>query len=251
MNTKIAIKNLNFSYDNYPVLQDVNVSIRKGEVVTIVGPNGGGKTTLLRLILGLLKPESGTVLIDGYPSKDNKNIGYVPQYMYFDRKFPISVFDVVLSARLRAFGFYSKMDKIVAAESLEKVGLLSIKNKMFSNLSGGQTQRVLIARALATNTDLLLLDEPTSNIDYRTNRDINFLIEQLKKQGMTVLLVTHDTGFVNNITDRVLCVNRKLVEHPFDDNLNSIVSASYSRENKIVRHDISIIDGSVDNEGGD
>lgn len=233
---KIVIENLGFSYNSQPILEDISVTIREKEIVTIIGPNGGGKTTLLRLILGLLKPREGFILIDGQrPNLMQKKMGYVPQYVNFDKGFPITVFEIVLSGRIKKFGFYSGTDKKRAEAALEKVGLTSIKHEPFSILSGGQIQRMLIARALVTDADLLLLDEPTSNIDPAAGDSLNTLLKRLNEK-MTIVLVTHDTGFVANITDRVLCINKKLVEHPIDSKFSKIVASAYSGQSALVRH---------------
>ncbi|HPO49118.1 MAG TPA: metal ABC transporter ATP-binding protein, partial [Spirochaetota bacterium] len=152
MNDQIVIKNLSFAYKNIPVLQNINLSIKKSQIITIVGPNGGGKTTLLRLIAGLLTPDRGDILINGKPARRARGvIGYVPQKSQFDSKYPITVFEAALSGLVKPFGFYSKEDKLKAEKMIEYVGLESVKNKSFSALSGGQSQRMLIARALISD----------------------------------------------------------------------------------------------------
>jgi zinc transport system ATP-binding protein len=222
------------------VLSDISFTVRRNEVITIIGPNGGGKTTLLRLMMGLLEPDSGTIRFDGKtPSENLGYIGYVPQYAHFDKLFPMTVFDVVLSGLIKPFGFYSKKDKLVSETTLETVGLLSIKNNHISTLSGGQVQRMLIARALVSDKDILLLDEPTANIDPAAGKHLNTLIKKLSKKH-TIILVTHDTGFVTNITDRVLCINKTIVEHPVDEIFSEIIASSYGGQSKIVRHDTTL-----------
>jgi len=241
----ISIKNLFFSYNQHPVLRDVNIDIYEREVVSIVGPNGGGKTTLLRLILGLLKPESGTISVDGRsPASASKIIGYVPQRARHDNSFPITVYEAVLSGRVRPLGFYSKKDRVKAAQSLDEVGLSDLIKEPFSNLSGGQVQRVLIARALTTDARILMLDEPTSNIDSTAGSTLNSLLKKLN-ETMTILLVTHDTAFVASITDRVLCINKTLVEHPADDNFCGILATVYDDNPLIVRHEKLINHSSI------
>ena len=234
---KVTIKNLSFAYNSFYILKNVNINIKEREIITIVGPNGGGKTTLLRLILGLLKPLTGTILINGHtPEKQRKKLGYVPQYTYFDRKFPITVFEVVLMSRIKAFGFYTKKDREIAHNALKEVGLSDLRNEPFFNLSGGQAQRVLIARALSTETEIMLLDEPTANIDPILGKHLNSLLLKLNKR-ITILLVTHDVGFVTNITQRVFCVNKTVVEHPIEDLKDDTISSAYSSGIKLVRHD--------------
>jgi zinc transport system ATP-binding protein len=240
----ISIENLFFSYNQHPVLRDVNIDIYEREVVSIVGPNGGGKTTLLRLILGLLKPKSGTILVDGKPpASASEIIGYVPQRAHHDNRFPITVYEAVLSGRVRPFGFYSKKDRVKAAQSLEDAGLADLIKEPFSNLSGGQIQRVLIARALATEARILMLDEPTSNIDPSAGDTLSSLLKKLNKT-MTILLVTHDTAFVSSITDRALCINKTLVEHPADDNFCGMLATVYGDNTLVVRHEKLIAKGS-------
>lgn len=244
MSEKVVIEttDLSFSYDERPVLSDVNVSIRKGDFVSIVGPNGGGKTTLLELFMGLHRPASGKVLIlNQPPEKMRSKIGYMPQHMSFDWDFPVSVLDVVLMGRLAGNWnplFYKKADKQLALCALCEVGLEEKAGEKFSKLSGGQKQRTLIARALVSGPEMLLLDEPTSNLDYVVNERFYELLRHLNEK-MTILIVSHDVGFVSRFVDRVVCVNQKVIEHPMmeieDEGLNNL----YGSEMKFVRHDLS------------
>ena len=244
MNSKIVINDLSFSYGNNIVLKDINLTVKENQIITIIGPNGGGKTTLLRLIAGLLVPDKGKILINGNPPKYNfGHIGYVPQHSHFDNKYPITVFEVVLSGLIKPFGFYSKTDKLKTEKMIEYVGLESVKNKSFNSLSGGQ--RMLIARALVSDADILLLDEPTSNIDSNNEKNLGNLLKNISNK-MTILIVTHDTGFVSSITDRVFCINKHMVEHPIDSHLDEIISSSYGAPTKVVRHD-KVISSTNDN----
>ncbi len=241
MSSKIIIDDLSFSYGKNTVLEHINLNIEEHQIITIIGPNGGGKTTLLRLIAGLLIPDKGKILINGYPPQYNfGHIGYVPQHSHFDNKYPITVFEVVLSGLIKPIGFYSKADKHKTEKMIELVGLESVKNNSFNSLSGGQSQRMLIARALISDADILLLDEPTSNIDSSNEKNLETFLKNISNK-MTILIVTHDTGFVSSITDRVFCVNKKIVEHPIDSNFSEIISSSYSTSTKIVRHDTIIV----------
>ncbi len=239
----IEVENLEFRYSQYNVLDNVSLGIQAGDMVSIIGPNGGGKTTLLKLILGLLEPDSGTVKVYGESPRGNMGyLGYVPQYSRFDDQFPITVFEVVLTGRLeKRMGFYSRHDRRAAAEALEKVGLAEIANRSFQELSGGQRQRVLIARALAGRPSILLLDEPTSNVDAAVGSMLHELLEELNKTH-TILLVTHDVGFVDDITNRVFCVNNIVHEHPADKLDASLISAAYGNQMRMVRHDINLED---------
>jgi zinc transport system ATP-binding protein len=243
MNTRsiIEMRNVSFSYSRFPVLDKINISIQAGDMVSIIGPNGGGKTTLLKLMLGLLEPDRGEVLICGKsPQENSRYLGYVPQYSRFDDKFPITVFEVVLTGRLsKAFGFYTKADREAARQALATAGLEDISSRPFQTLSGGQRQRVLIARALAGKPSILLLDEPTSNVDAAVGNMLQDLLKKLNETH-TILLVTHDVGFVSTITNRVFCVNQIVHEHPVDKLDPSLISAAYGNQLQLVRHDINI-----------
>lgn len=236
----IHFEDVTFGYNSHIILEDVNFSVDKNDIVSIVGPNGGGKTTLLRLILGLLKPQSGKILINGKPPEHTQKImGYVPQYISLDKKFPITVREVILSGRIRPSGFYTKKDRIIADKAMENLELEHLKKERFSEISGGQAQRMLIARAIVSEAEILLLDEPTSNIDNPSQNRLNSILKDLSSK-MTILIVTHDTGFVSEITDRVFCINKSIVEHPLDSNFSKIVSSSYSNQSFIVRHDTNL-----------
>jgi zinc transport system ATP-binding protein len=240
MHGRIVVHNLTFSYGNNTVLENVNLDIAANQVITIIGPNGGGKTTLLRLIAGLLSPDAGSVLINGKSPKYNRGrIGYVPQHSHFDRKYPITVFEVVLSGLLAPFGFYSALNKLKAETMIASMGLESLKHRPFQNLSGGQSQRMLIARALVSDAAVLLLDEPTSSIDSTSEKDLTAVLKEISRK-MTIIVATHDTGFVSAVTDRVFCINRRLVEHPLDADFSDIIASSYGGLKKIVRHETVI-----------
>lgn len=233
---KIEVSDLSFRYDTRYVLKDISFTIYDKDIITITGPNGGGKSTLLKLILGILKPETGTILINGKNIKKIKDpvLGYVPQYTLFDPKFPITVFETVLSGKIRKKMFrYSAEDKKAASDILEEIGLSEVKYNTFSALSGGQRQKVLIARALAGDPEILLLDEPTTNIDITTEDYLSSLITKLNKD-LTILLVTHDTAFATAFQSRIFCINKYFREHP----TQKIKVGSDMI--KMVRHDIDI-----------
>jgi zinc transport system ATP-binding protein len=237
----IELKNVSFSYDKIPVLEEVNVTVHRDEIVSIVGPNGGGKTTLLRLILGLLQPNSGTIRVfGGSPEAARLRIGYMPQHVQHDRDFPVSVKDVVLMGRLghtrRPFGRYSKEDHAAVRDALEQVGLLDEINRSFVKLSGGQRQRTLIARAICTEPELLLLDEPTSNVDGRSESELAELLDKLGER-MSIVMVSHDLGFVSKLVRRVICVNRRVVIHPVDRVTGQALQEVYGHDLSVVHHD--------------
>ena len=238
----IKIDKLNFSYHENPVLENVNLEIVKGELASIVGPNGGGKTTLLKLILGLLKPASGSLEVFGRsPEEARRRIGYMPQHAQLDPQFPISVLDVVLMGQVDLcgsglFGGFPKQAANIAKEVLAEVGLAGYAQKSFSELSGGQRQRVLIARALCSEPELLLLDEPTSNIDPRSEENLYATLTKLNRK-MTILLVSHDLGFVSQIVKSVICVNRQVVIHPTSKINGTIIKEIYGGDFNLIRHD--------------
>lgn len=207
----IELENVSFTYPGNFVLRNVSFQVYPGEFIGMIGPNGGGKTTLLKLILGFLKPLKGTVKVFGETTHSSlmlNQLAYVPQAMRFDRDFPISVEEVVLSglmSRLPWYGRFHKAERIAAQKALEKIGLPHLAKASFGHLSGGQAQRVLIARALVSDPQLLLLDEPTASVDSQAEADIYALLNQLKGQ-MTILMVTHDLGAAIEQVGRILCV---------------------------------------------
>lgn len=214
MKPLIQLDQVNFSYSQTPVLSSVNLLIQHGEFVGIIGPNGGGKTTFLKLLLGFLKPTQGSITISGKSPQDSrKEIAYVPQNQRYDKEFPISVLELVLSGRLSKlpwYGRYSLEDKKAAIEALERVRLAEYKNRPFGTLSGGQAQRALIARALVSNPQLLLLDEPTASVDSQAEADIYEILASLKGK-MTILMVTHDLSSAIQQVERVILVQNKVI----------------------------------------
>ncbi len=238
MRLAIEVNHLSFGYAERPVINDVSFSLAEGEFVTLVGPNGGGKTTLLKLLLGLVQPWSGSILIYGQPHLEQRHlIGYVPQHGLFDRQFPMTVEEMVLQGRLKRWGWYTAEDQKRALEALEKVGLLHLRKEMFAHLSGGQLQRILIARALASEAKILFLDEPSASIDSESEEKLFALLSTLKGEK-TILLVTHDTGFVNTITDRVLCIHQTLCEHSVPTSSDDSPAYGYPESyHKLSHHD--------------
>lgn len=209
MDPAVTIKNLSFAYQDHPVLTDVSFDIQPGQFIGMIGPNGGGKTTLIKLILGFLRASIGTIQVFGHaPVNARHAMAYVPQSLRFDKQFPITVLELVLEGRLAHlpwYGHFRKHDKEIALEALEKVGLADLQHRPFGSLSGGQAQRILIARALASEPKLLLLDEPTANVDTRAEAEIYTLLKQLQGQ-MTILMVTHHLQAVIELVEKVICV---------------------------------------------
>jgi len=235
----ISITDLSFRYEDRQILTEVNLAVYPFDSVCIVGPNGGGKTTLMKLIIGLLTPENGEVLIFGKrPEINKKLIGYVPQYAVYDRQFPISVKEVVCMGRLGGSmtGRYSADDWDRTMHVLGEVGLAPFAERSFSALSGGQRQRALIARALASGGDILILDEPTANIDQETESHLFELLGELN-QRMTILMVTHDVGFASKFFKRIACVNRRVVIHPTSELTGELIKEMYGGDFRMIRHD--------------
>jgi len=238
-NPIILTDNLSFSYNGEAVLEKVKLAINKDDFVWIVGPNGGGKTTLLKLILGLLKPKTGRIEVLGMtPQKARRFVGYMPQFVSLDSQFPVNVMDVVLMGRLgngEGVGPYRRSDREVAAEALQKVGLFEFRFRPFSSLSGGQQRRLLIARALASQPEILILDEPTANLDFRAEKELYELLQKLN-ENLTVILVSHDPAFVSDFVKRVICVNREVHEHPTTAISGLHISEFMGGDRRIVLH---------------
>ena len=214
--TILEIKNLEFSYNGEAVLEDVNLTVRQKDFMAIIGPNGGGKTTLLKLMLGLLAPVKGTVRVDGKsPQEASPCIGYVPQDVHTNRSFPITAIDVVLMGKLdpkKRLSRRSAANRRDALAALERMEMAAHADKKIGMLSGGQRQRVFIARALLSRPKLLLLDEPTASIDTKGQADFYRLLGELNKD-ITVLVVSHDLLVISRHVKSVACVNKKLHYH--------------------------------------
>jgi len=235
----ISITDLSFNYEDRQILTEVNLAVHPFDSVCIVGPNGGGKTTLMKLIIGLLTPDSGEVLIFGKrPEIHKKLIGYVPQYAVYDRQFPISVKEVVCMGRLGGSitGRYNAKDWERTMQALTEVGLEPFAERSFSALSGGQRQRALIARALASGGEILILDEPTANIDQESESHLFELLGELN-QRMTILMVTHDVGFASKFFKRIACVNKRVVIHPTSELTGELIKEMYGGDFRMIRHD--------------
>lgn len=212
----ISIKKLFFKYEKEFVLENINLEIKQKDFLTILGPNGGGKSTLLKLILGINPLVQGDIKIFGNKIADEiSNIGYVPQNTNINLNFPISVIEVVMMGqndiKKRFFG-YKKDEKIKALEILDKVNMKEFATSKISNLSGGQRQRVLIARALFANPKILLLDEPTSNIDINGCEQIYQTLEKLNDE-LTIVVISHDISLVLKYATKAVYINKKLTYH--------------------------------------
>jgi zinc transport system ATP-binding protein len=213
MKNIITLKNVDFSFEKTKVLENVNLTIQQGDFINFFGPNGGGKTTLIKLILGLLTPDSGTIEIFDKPPKEmSSKIGYIPQNPFINKDFPITVLEAVLLGSLSKsswFFSYPKDLKETAQHLLEEVGLIDIQNKSFSSLSGGELQKALIAKALICDPEILILDEPTAHIDIYTEQKIFDLI--LKYRGKkTILMVTHNLELIIKEIKSAFLINKKV-----------------------------------------
>jgi len=215
----VKISNLSFSYDNQLVLENVTLNVEKRDFLAIIGPNGGGKSTLLKLMMGILVPNKGEILLFGKPPHKNGTIiGYVPQDTAHNLDFPITVLDVVLMGLIRKRNRLRRYDNRLikkAMDSLERVKMRDFATRRIAELSGGQRQRVLIARALCSDPDILMLDEPTASIDFIGQREIFELLEELNK-NITVIVVSHDMSMVMGYAKHAAYVHKTVVMHTID-----------------------------------
>ena len=211
----IDIKDVCFRYEENEVLHNINLKVPEGSFTVIVGPNGGGKTTLLRLILGLLKPRYGSICVMGLPpEKARQFVSYVPQSIQYDEQFPVSVAEIVLMGRIadHCLGGYSRKDREIALQAIGEVGLEGFERKPFAELSGGERQRTLIAQALASQPRLMLLDEPGANLDPDNRLRLYELLTRLNER-MTILMVSHNLNVIASHASHVICVNRTASMH--------------------------------------
>jgi zinc transport system ATP-binding protein len=230
----VEIKNLTVSYDQQVALEDASLVINQQDFLGVIGPNGGGKTTLIKTLLGLVKPESGQIKFH-IPLK---KVGYLPQINQIDKRFPITVLDVVRSGKSgsKSFNLFGndKTDTRYAEQLLGEMGISAIKNKAIGELSGGQMQRVFLCRSLMNQPELLILDEPGTYVDNRFESELYEMLKELNKQ-MAILLISHDVGTISYYVKTIACVNRQLHYHP-----SNIISteqlASYNCPLQIITH---------------
>ena len=225
-----------------PVLDSVDLKVREGDLYAVIGPNGGGKTTLLRVILGLLPISSGTVRVFGRdPRQARSRVGYVPQYRTFDFLYPITVEEMVLSGRLGHIRSpvrrFSKEDRSAAQKALERTGIPHLSDRPIADLSGGERQRAIIARALVGDPDLLILDEPMVYVDMPTEHQLFDMLEGLLSR-MTILLVTHDIGAISPHVTRVACLNGRIFTHDTNEISEEMLTAAYHCPVDLIAHGI-------------
>jgi len=237
----ISVRHLWAGYDNQPVLEDINLSIKKLDFIGLIGPNGGGKTTLLKVLLGLLSPTRGEVRILGKSVQEGRrHIGYVPQVVEFDRDFPISVWEVTRMGRLgkrRLLQRYSTEDDEIVAGALRRVGMLDLRHRPIGELSGGQRQRAYIARALATEPKILLLDEPTASVDPQVRASIYKLLSHLNDH-VTILMISHDMSAISSHVKTVGCLNRQLFYHGEKQITPDMLEAAYQCPIDLIAHGV-------------
>lgn len=237
--TPVEIEGLAAGYDDDPVINGVNLKVENDDFVGIIGPNGGGKTTLLKSILGLLKPMEGYVRVFGKSPEETRNrIGYVPQYATFDEDYPITVREVVQMGRRREKKFYesySDRDKRRTIEVLEDVEMVDYKDDPISALSGGQKQRVFMARALVSDPDILLLDEPTASVDRKLEKGIYALLKELNDE-IAIVVVTHDIGVMSSYVTKVACLSGELYRsnEPYMD--REMLEGAYQCPVELITH---------------
>mgnify|MGYP003825896227 CR=1 FL=1 len=245
----IEVRDVCFSYGQQEVLHNVSFLIRRHALVAVVGPNGGGKTTLLKLLLGALKPRFGTISVLGKsPDEARMSVGYVPQTIPFDARFPISVREVVLMGRVEKsrFGIYGREDRDVARRSLARVRLADFEKRSFAELSGGERQRVMIAQALAGGSELLLLDEPVANVDSEHASLLYDLFQELIAE-VTVMMVSHNLSVVTGHATHVLCVNHTAGLHAIGEVASATFTEAFGGSLTTIRHgaDCQVLDPSA------
>ena len=212
----ITLESVDAGYNGHVVIQNVNLEIYQDDFIGVIGPNGGGKTTLLKVILGILKPFKGQIKYDHlHTSNKVKSLGYLPQMHRIDRKFPVTAMEVVLSGLMPKNGFmgkYKRADRQIALERMEKMGILHLKNRAIEQLSGGEMQRVFLCRAIVSSPKLLILDEPGTFVDNRFEGELYDLLRTLN-QEMAIILVSHDIGTITTYVKTIACVNREFHYH--------------------------------------
>jgi zinc transport system ATP-binding protein len=241
MNNAIELIDVNLSIGNTSILENVNLAVEENDFIGIIGPNGGGKTSLLKIILGLLPPTSGKALVFGkLASHNSSSVGYVPQQSEFTKDFPISVWDVVMMGRVggkKIFSRISKDDKMIVDEAIEMVNMSEFKSKTIGHLSGGQKQRVLIARALSVKPKILLLDEPTASVDTKTGQNVYELLNELNN-NTTIILVSHDMSAISRYVRKIACLNKTLVYHDSKEITKEMLEDTYQCPVDLIAHGV-------------
>lgn len=239
MSLIIDMQNVSFSYGQRPLFNRVALHVHQGEFLAVVGPNGGGKSTLLKLLLGLLRPSQGRILLLGQaPVEARAAVGYLSQQSHLDPAFPLSVLDLVMMGCLGA-GLSGAACRRNALAALGSVGLNGLEKQKVFDLSGGQRQRVLIARALVANPQVLFLDEPTTSLDPKAEQELFDLLERLNQAGLTILVVSHDLSFVSPYVQRVICINHDLAVHPVGEMAPDVINHLYGQPMRPILHHLT------------
>jgi len=237
----LELNNVHASIKGKLVLEDINLSLTENEFLGVIGPNGAGKTTLLKVLVGLIKPDSGTVLVAGKSiEKSKREVGYVPQFNTFDNQYPISVYEVVRMGLLSGLGllkFGDKKHSEKITKALTQVGLQDFLERNINELSGGEIQRVLIARALVNSPKLLLLDEPTASVDSFHGQNFYELLNELNK-SITIVLVSHDIGAVSSYVKKIACLNKTLVFHDSKSISKEMLEKTYKCPIDLIAHGV-------------
>jgi zinc transport system ATP-binding protein len=237
----IDVSRVWFSFNGHPVLQDVDLRVQPGDFLVVIGPNGGGKTTLLKLMLGLLEPTHGTVRVFGQPpQKAAHRIGYVPQNVHINKAFPVSVLDVVLMGRLRSgrgWSRHARQDRSAAQAVMEQMGVWAYREHRIGALSGGQLQRVFIARALVSAPEILFLDEAMASIDSQGRGEFYEALTELNRT-VTIVAVSHDMMILSSHVKSVACVNRDLHYHDSGEITQEMLDAAYRCPVDLVAHGV-------------
>jgi zinc transport system ATP-binding protein len=237
----IDVSQVWFSFNGQPVLQDVDLKVPRGDFLVVIGPNGGGKTTLLKLMLGLLEPTRGTVRVFGQmPRKAAHRIGYVPQNVHINKTFPVSVQDVILMGRLRSgkgWSRHTRQDRLAAQTALEQLGVWPYRDRRIGELSGGQLQRVFIARALVSAPEVLFLDEAMASIDAQSRGEFYEALTELNRT-VTIVAVSHDMMILSSHVKSVACVNRDLHYHDSGEITQEMLDATYRCPVDLVAHGV-------------
>lgn len=223
-NVIIDLSNIAFSYHSQPFLHDINLKVYENDFLGVIGPNGGGKTTLIKIILGLIQPDQGQIRVLGQsPQAARKQIGYLAQYEELDLDFPINVMETILLGRLDGkLGYhYNQKDHHIASTMLEKLNLDELKDKTLDQLSGGQLQRVFLARALTTEAKILILDEPLNNLDAHSREEFYNALDQLK-DAITIIVIDHNLEMLSKHVNRVACINKCIQESLEEHDLKNI-----------------------------
>ena len=245
MTAAVDVRDVTFAYGDRPVIEDVSLTVEAGEFLGLVGPNGSGKTTLLELVIGLHRPDSGSVTLFGEPAAERANgerVGYVPQDVgEAADEMPVTVEEVVRMGRYprRYFGRFRAEDRTAIADALDRVGIADIADRRIGRLSGGQRQRAFIARALAAEADLLALDEPTVGVDAESREAFYDLLHELNDEGMTIVLIEHDIGVVTTHATEIACLNRELFFHGDPEAFveTDALAEAYGNAQHVVAHD--------------